>query len=134
IESGDTLIIASGALLEGLGAEMLRSAAVTLHPRAAADHVHNRAVADGVLGSDGAIFVEITQSSGAAQRVAPEPATMPEPAEVELAEDIRSRVDAVWQRVPRLGTIFRGAARPVAHAASTGVAVGLELMPRRSTQ
>lgn len=134
IEAGDTLIIASGALLEGLGAEMLRSAAVTLHPRAAADHVHNRAVADGVVGSDGAIFVEITQSSGAAQRVVPEPDRVPAPAEVEIADSIRSRIDAVWRYRPRLGALFRGAATPVASAATKSVAVGLELMPRRSTQ
>jgi hypothetical protein len=134
VEPGDTLIIASGALLEGLGAEMLRSAAVTLHPRAAADHVHNRAVADGIAGSDGAIFVELSQSSGAAQRVAPEPATVPAPAEVAIAEGIRSRVDALWRLRPRLGSLFKGAARPVTHAASTGVAIGIELMPRRNTQ
>jgi len=48
VEPGDTLIIAASALIDGLGAEALKSAAVTLHPRAAADHIHNRAVADGV--------------------------------------------------------------------------------------
>jgi hypothetical protein len=134
IEAGDTLIIASGALIEGLGAEMLRSAAVTLHPRAAADHVHNRAVADGVVGSDAAIFVEITQSSGAAQRVAPEPTLVRAPSEVVIAETIRSRLDSLLRLRPRIGGLFKGAAQPVARAASTGVAVGLELMPRRSTQ
>ncbi|HYK99449.1 MAG TPA: hypothetical protein VEU77_13765, partial [Candidatus Acidoferrales bacterium] len=35
VEAGDTLVIASGALLDRLGAEALKSAAVTLHPRAA---------------------------------------------------------------------------------------------------
>jgi len=34
IEPGDTLILASGALVEGLGAEALKNAAITLHPRA----------------------------------------------------------------------------------------------------
>jgi hypothetical protein len=134
IEAGDTLIVASGALIEGLGAEMLRSAAVTLHPRAAADHVHNRAVADGVVGSDAAVFVEIAQSSGAAQRVAPEPALIPAPSEVVIAESIRSRLDALWRLRPRIGGLLRGAATPVASAATKSVAVGLELMPRRSTQ
>ena len=134
VEPGDTLIIASGALLEGLGAETLRSAAVTLHPRAAADHVHNRAVADGVVGSDAALFVELAQSSGAAQRVAPEPTVVAAPSEVVIADSIRSRIDAIWRLRPRLGSLFKGAARPVSHAASTGVAIGLELMPRRATQ
>lgn len=131
IEPGDTLIIASGALVEGLGAETLRSAAVTLHPRAAAEHVHNRAVADGLAGSDGAIFVEITQSPGAAARLAPEPTPVRQPEEVVIAESIRSRIDAIWRRRPRIGGIVSAAAAPVASAATKGVAVGLELMPKR---
>jgi hypothetical protein len=132
IEPGDTLIIASGALLEGLGAEALKSAAVTLHPRAAADHVHTRAVADGVAGSDGVIFVELTQSTGAAQRVVADPTPF-RPAEVEIAEGIRSKIDAVWRRRPRLAGMARAAASPVANAATKSVAVGLELMPKRGT-
>lgn len=134
IEPGDTLIVASGALLEGLGAEALKSAAVTLHPRAAADHVHTRAVADGIAGSDGVIFVELTQSTGAAQRVASDPTPFARPAEVEIAEGIRSKIDAVWRRRPRLAGMARAAASPVASAATKSVAVGLELMPRRATK
>ncbi len=133
IETGDTLIIASSALVEGLGAETLKSAAVTLHPRAAAEHVHNRAIADGVTGSDAILFIEITESSGAAARVAPELMSASEPAEVAIAESIRSRIDAVWRRRPRLGGLLRTATAPVATAATKGVAVGLELMPRRGT-
>jgi hypothetical protein len=133
IEPGDTLIIASGALLESLGAEALKSAAVTLHPRAAADHIHTLAVADGVSGSDGVIFVELTQSSGAAQRVASDPTPFARSAEVEIAEGIRSKIDAVWRRRPRLAGMARAAASPVANAATKGVAVGLELMPKRGT-
>ncbi len=49
VEAGDTVILASAALVDGLGAEALKSAAVTLHPRSAAEHIHNRAVADGVI-------------------------------------------------------------------------------------
>jgi len=131
IESGDTLIIASGALIEGLGAETLKNAAVTLHPRAAVDHIHNRAVADGVTGSDGLIFVEIAQSSGAAARVAPETSSMRVPQEVEIAENIRSRIDWIGRIRPRLAGLFRRTASPVTSAASKSVAVGLELMPRR---
>src|SRR5206468_1549114 len=63
VEPGDTLILASGALTDGLGAETLKNAAVTLHPRAAAEHVHNRAVADGVVGSAAALFIEISAAS-----------------------------------------------------------------------
>ena len=133
IETGDTLIIASGALIAGLGAEALKGAAVTLHPRAAADHVHTRAVADGIAGSDGVIFVELAQASGAAQRVASDPAPSARPAEMEIADSIRSRIDAVWRHRPRLGGMARAAASPVASAATRGVAVGLELMPKRGT-
>lgn len=134
IEPGDTLIIASGALLEGIGAETLKAAAVTLHPRAAAAHVHDRAVADGVIGSDGVIFVELSQSSGAVHRIAAEPMALTRPQEVEIAESIRSRIDAVWRHRPRIGGLMRSAATPVASAATKGVAVGLELMPKRDTR
>ena len=130
IEAGDTLILASGALLAGLGAEAIKSAAITLHPRAAAEHIHNRAVADGVIGSDGVVFVELTQSSGAAARVASEPVPVREPDEVAIAESIRARIDAVWRHRPRFGWLV-GATAPVTSAATKTVAVGLELMPRR---
>jgi hypothetical protein len=133
IEAGDTLILASGALVEGLGAEALKGAALTLHPRAAAEHIHNRAVADGVMGSDAVLFVEITPASGAAVRVAPEPASIAAPQEVAIAESIRGRIDSVWRHRPRLGGLLSAAASPVANAATKGVAVGLELMPRRGT-
>ncbi len=131
IETGDTLIIASGALVDGVGAEALKAAAITLHPRAAAEHIHNRAVADGVSGSDAVLFVEITQASGAAARVAPSPVPLRQADEIVIAETIRSRVDTVWRHRPRIGRIVSAATTPVAHAASKGVAVGLELMPRR---
>src|SRR5206468_3398371 len=131
IEPGDTLIIAASALIDGLGAEALKSAAVTLHPRAAADHIHNRAVADGVEGSDAALFVELTQSAGAAARVASAPASLKEPTEVVIAETIRSRIDAIWRHRQRIGGLVKTAASPVASAATEGVAVGLELMPKR---
>ena len=132
VEPGDTLVIASRAVVDGLGAETLKNAAVTLHPRAAAEHIHNRAVADGVAGSDAVIFVEIAQSSGAAQRLLPEPVPTREPDEVVIAESIRSRIDAVWRRRPHVGALVQRATAPVANAATKGVAVGLELMPRRS--
>src|SRR5437660_6346670 len=97
VEPGDTLILAAGALVEGLGAEALKNAAVTLHPRAAADHVHNRAVADGVTGSVAALFIEISAASAGAARVLSEPART-EPPEVLIADGIRSRFESVWRR------------------------------------
>src|SRR5207248_10034511 len=74
VEPGDTLILASGALVEGLGAETLKNAAATLHPRAAAEHLHNRAVAEGVVGRLAALFVEITASTSADGSGSPTPA------------------------------------------------------------
>jgi len=131
IEAGDTVILASAALVDGLGAEALKNAAVTLHPRSAAAHIHNRAVADGVAGSDAVIFIEIAQSTSAAARLAPGPPPILGPEDVAMADNIRSRLDGL-ARIPRnLGRLLRGAATPVRSAATKSVAVGLELMPRR---
>ena len=132
VEPGDTLILVSGALTDGLGAEVLKNAAVTLHPRAAAEHVHNRAVADGVRGSLAAIFVEISASTAAAARVLPEPEPAQPAPEVLIAETIRSRVDALWRRRPRIAEAIGAAAAPATRAVGKTVAVGFELMPRRA--
>ena len=131
IEPGDTLILASGALVEGLGAEVLKNAAITLHPRAAAEHINNRAVADGVVGSAAAIFIEVTAATAASGRVVrePEPA---EPTEVLIAEGIRSRVESLWRRRPKVAQAIGAAAAPAAKAMGKTVAVGFELMPRRA--
>ncbi|MDP9275238.1 MAG: hypothetical protein M3O99_06570 [Chloroflexota bacterium] len=131
IEPGDTLILASGALVEGLGAEALKNAAITLHPRAAAEHINNRAVADGVVGSAAAIFIEVTAATGAAGRVAPEPPS-PEATEVLIAEGIRSRFESIWRRRPKVTQAISAAAVPAAKAMGKTVAVGFELMPRRA--
>src|SRR2546422_1636542 len=132
VEPGDTLILVSGGLTDGLGAEVLKNAAITLHPRAAAEHVHNRAVADGVRGSLAAIFVEISASTAAAARVLPEPEPAQPAPEVLIAETIRSRVDALWRRRPRIAEAIGAAAAPAPRAVGKTVAVGFELMPRRA--
>ena len=131
IEAGDTVILASAPLVDGLGAEALKNAAVTLHPRSAAEHIHNRAVADGVTGSDAVIFIEVAQAGSAAVRIAPEPPPILRPEDVAMADSIRSRLDGLGGIRESLGRLLRGAATPVTSAASKGVAVGLELMPRR---
>ena len=132
VEPGDTLILASGALTDGLGAETLKNAAVTLHPRAAAEHVHNRAVADGVVGSAAALFIEISAASAGAARVLSEPVRAAQPSEVEIADNIRSRVDALWRKRPRIGEAIGAAAAPATRAVGKTVAVGFELMPKRA--
>ena len=131
IEAGDTVILASAALVDGLGAEALKNAAVTLHPRSAAEHIHNRAVADGVAGSDAVIFIEVAQSTSAAVRLAPEPPPIVRPEEVAIADTIRSRLDAFARIRDGIARLLRGATTPVTSAATKSVAVGLELMPRR---
>ncbi|HEV8468552.1 MAG TPA: hypothetical protein VGR46_03000 [Candidatus Limnocylindria bacterium] len=132
VEPGDTLILASGALTDSLGAETLKNAAVTLHPRAAAEHVHNRAVADGVVGSAAALFIEVSAASAGAARVLPEPPPAAQPTEVVIAENIRSRVETIWRRRPRIGEAIGAAAAPATRAVGKTVAVGFELMPRRA--
>ena len=131
VESGDTLILASGALVDGLGADALKNAAVTLHPRSAAEHIHNRAVADGITGSDAIVFIEVTQSAGAAARVASTTPPIVQPDEVTIADEIRSRVGFVLGIRQLLTRTMRRATTPVATAATKSVAVGLELMPKR---
>jgi len=131
VEAGDTVILASAALVDGLGAEALKSAAVTLHPRSAAEHIHNRAVADGVVGSDAVIFIEVAQSSSAAARLAPEPTPIVRPGEIAMADSIRSRLGPVARFGQNVTRLLRGATTPVTSAATKSVAAGLELMPRR---
>ena len=130
IEAGDTVILASAALVDGLGADALKNAAVTLHPKSAAAHIHNRAIADGVAGSDAVIFIEVTQSTGAVMRAAPEPPPILRPEDVAMADNIRARLDAVASVPRRLVRLLRGATTPVTSAATKSVAVGLELMPK----
>ena len=131
IEAGDTIILASAALVDGLGAETLKNAAVTLHPRSAAEHIHNRAVADGVTGSDAVIFIEVAQAGSAAVRIAPEAPPILRPEDVAMADTIRSRLDGLGGIRQSITRLLRGATTPVTSAATKGVAVGLELMPRR---
>lgn len=130
IEAGDTVILAGSGAVEGLGAEALKEAAVTLHPRAAAEHVHNRFVADGASGSDTVVFIEIAPAPGSAQRVASVAEPLP-PSEVLIAESIRSRLDAIRRRIPRLGPVMSAVRAPATSVVTKGVAVGLELLPRR---
>lgn len=133
IDAGDTVILASGSVVDALGAEALKNAAVTLHPRAAAEHVRNRFVAEGAHGSDATIFIEVAPAPSAAARVAAEPEPIREPEEVLIAETIRWRLDAVWRRRPRMSRIARSLASPFVGAIRRAFGVGLELMPRRQT-
>lgn len=131
VEPQDTIIIAGGGLVDRLGAEALLNAAVTLHPRAAARHVHDRFVAEGGTRGDPAVFIEIAVAPGAAPRLAPPAQTTRAADEVVIAESIRSRIDAIWRRRPRIGRAVTAASAPAVGAAARSIAVGLELLPRR---
>jgi hypothetical protein len=134
IDSGDTIILASGSVVDALGAEALKNAALTLHPRAAAQHVRARAVAEGATGSSASIFIEISGSAGAAARLAGEPEIPAEaPTEIVVAETIRSRLDAVWRHRPRPGRLVAMATRPITRLFGAAMLIALELMPRRAT-
>ena len=133
IEAGDTVIIASGALTEGLGAEELKTAAVTLHPHAAADHIRNRAVADHLAGSHSALFIEISGAAAAATRVVPAPELTRSSDEVRIAESIRTRVDPLARQMPRFQALMRRLAAAAGDGARRVLGVGLELMPHKVT-
>ena len=133
IEPGDTIILAGGNAIAALGAEALLNAAVTLHPRAAAEHLHNRFMAEGGSGSDSIVLIEVSPAMTTAPRIvsAPEPSRPPE--EVLVAETIRHRLDAIWRRRPRIGRAVGAVASPAAGAVGRSLAIGLELMPHRAT-
>lgn len=134
IDSGDTIILATSSVVDALGAEALKNAAITLHPRAAVEHVRARAVAEGAAGSSASIFIEVAGSAGAAARLGGEPDVPAQaPPEVVIAETIRSRFDVLWRYRPRLGRIFAAVTRPITRALRAATLVVLELMPRRAT-
>ncbi len=132
IEPGDTIILAGGDAVAALGADALLNAAVTLHPRAAAEHLHEKFLAQGGTGSDSVVLIEVSPATTTAPRIvsAPEPNRPPE--EVLVAETIRSGVDSIWRRRPRISRAVGAMTAPAAGAVAKGVAVGLELMPHRS--
>jgi hypothetical protein len=133
IEPGDTIILAGGNAIAALGADALLNAAVTLHPRAAAEHLHNRFMAEGGVGSDSVVFIEVSPATTTVPRIAsaPEPSRPPE--EVLVAETIRSRLDVIWSHRPRLGRAFGAVTAPAAGVVGKSLAIGLELMPHRAT-
>jgi hypothetical protein len=133
IESGDTIILAGGNAVAALGADALLNAAVTMHPRAAAEHLHNRFMAEGGSGSDSVVFIEVTPAMTTAPRIASAPVPSRPPDEVLAAETIRSRVDWLWRRRPRIGRAVGAVAAPAAGAVGKSLAIGLELMPHRTT-
>ncbi|MFN2521042.1 MAG: hypothetical protein ABR525_08365 [Candidatus Limnocylindria bacterium] len=133
LEPGDTLILASGALIEALGAEALKNAAVTLHPRSAAQHVHDRFTAEGLETSDAALFVEIGLAPDAAvpsaRGVAAVRESSPESAGAGLPSPITG--DALPRR-PRAVPVLAAIA-PVGPGTTKAGSMDLELAKRATT-
>ena len=145
LEPGDTVMLASGSLVDALGAEALKNAAVTLHPRSAAQRVHDLFEREGLEGSDAALFVEIAlaaeSASPSARATAPAHQT-PEPAhrtsapahqtsEPAIADEPASAGEGVGARRPRIVPALAAAA-PVAPAGTKGGALDLEIAARRA--
>jgi hypothetical protein len=88
IHVGDALVLVSRNMTETVGTEELKSAALTLHPQAAAEHLHHLFVAAGGEGSDAIITLEATEqttratspSASAADAYGDLPGALPEPA------------------------------------------------------
>ncbi len=76
---GDQLVLISPNLLASLGPEELKDALVTLHPQSAMDLLHQRFVAAGGSGSDGAIEIEAGEVAVSRAGRAPVPVRPAEP-------------------------------------------------------
>ncbi len=67
----DALLLVSRNVTRTVGTEELKSAALTLHPQAAAEHIHHLFVAMGGEGSDGLVVVEASEQTRSHRRVSP---------------------------------------------------------------
>jgi len=76
---GDQLVLISPNLVAALGPDDLKDALVTLHPQSAMDHLHQRFVAAGGSGSDGAIEIEAAEIAVSRAGRAPVPVRPAEP-------------------------------------------------------
>lgn len=65
---GDAVLLVARNMTETVGTEELKSAALTLHPQAATEHLHHLFVAAGGEGSDGLIVIEASEQTTRLQR------------------------------------------------------------------
>ncbi len=130
--AGDVLLLASGELAARLGTKELRRAITTLHPALAAQHLHNRLVAEGGDGSDALLVVEASE--------APAPHVEHQLVPVRPAEPLTGTMERspipLADSVADGGTAVRGSAGRAGNAGA-GVFVGLvdravKLVTRRS--
>lgn len=131
VVSGDTFILAGARTVETLGADALKSAVLTLHPSAAAKHLHDRYVAESSRGTEALLIVEVGPAVMIPRRREERVLAVESDAE-RIAERIRGRFDAVWRNRPRASRLFRAIVGPVARPIATLLAVVLALLPRRT--
>jgi hypothetical protein len=131
ISVGDSLVLIAPNVIAKLGADELKDAMLTLHPQSAMEHLHQRFVAAGGTGSDGAIAFEATEvsSTSRARTLVPvrpaEPlAGAPDRSPIPLADNVQAAGVAV--------TAAAGTARSAAgNAIERAFARAQDLMPRR---
>ena len=131
ISMGDSLVLVSPNIVARLGADELKDAMLTLHPQSAMEHLHQRFVAAGGSGSDGAIAFEATEvaTTQHARTLVPvrpaEPlAGAPERSPIPLADNVQAAGMAM--------TAAAGNARDAAGGALERVVGRVQdLMPRR---
>lgn len=129
IELGDVLLLAGTKTVEGLGAEPLKSAAVTLHPSAAARQLAERYRSQAGKGQEAVIVVEVAPKVAEARG---EAVRMGEAEVEDLTERIRERIDAVWRRRPRVGGAVAAVLGVFARPLAGILAVFLAFLPRRA--
>jgi hypothetical protein len=120
---GDGLLLVARNMTETVGTEELKSAVLTLHPQAAAEHLHHLFVATGGAGSDGLIVVEAKEQTSRVQARATAPVgdaygdlpgVMPEPvggavgaAMLGLRDGLDGLRDRFWDLMPQRRTQAR---------------------------
>ena len=131
INVGDSLVIASENLVAKLGPDDLKDALITLHPQSAMEQVHNRFVAAGGTGSDGAIAIEATEVSATTRQRrlipvhAPEPlAGAPDRSPIPLADSVSDAASSIQETAGRATAAAGG-------AVGRGFGNILDRLPRR---
>ncbi len=129
VEIGDEFVLAGARTVETIGADPLKNAALTLHPSAAAQQLHERYCAQRQHdGSEAVMVVEVAQAT---PRVGT-PLVRAEDLEVdELTERIRERIDMVWSKRPRFGRLIGAVLGVFARPLAAALAVVLAFLPRR---
>ena len=131
IAVGDSVVLVSSNVTERLGPDELKDAVVTLHPQAAMEQIHQRFVAAGGTGSDGALALEAAEVSATTRGPRPVPVR---PAEPLAGQPDRSPIPLADSVEAAGAVVSSGASR--AKAAAAGLAGGLvrqaqDLLPRR---